>query len=85
LFTKSRDRQFRECQRKSRELEAAFHRLNDALPALNTAALKAGESADPKQLADVLRAMADNYTASALVLAQWASACESASKIVAAR
>jgi hypothetical protein len=85
VFTKSRVREFRGYQRSARELEAEFHRLNNALPMLNAAALKAGENADPKQLADVLRAMADNHAASALVLARWADTCESASKIVAGR
>jgi hypothetical protein len=82
VFTKSRDRQFRELQRRAGELEAAFHRLNDALPALNAAALDAGKNADPQQLADVLRTMATNYATGSLILVQWADVCESASKLV---
>jgi hypothetical protein len=82
-FTKSRVRDFRGCQHRARELEAEFHRLNDALPSLNAATLEAGENKDPKQLADVLRAMATNYATSSLILVQWADTCESASKILA--
>jgi|HubBroStandDraft_6_1064221.scaffolds.fasta_scaffold377153_2 hypothetical protein len=83
VFTKSKVREFRGYQHTARELEVQFHRLNDELPALNAAALKAGESQDPKQLADVLRAMAANHAASSLILARWADTCESASKILA--
>jgi len=82
LLGRGTDRQFKKLQRRACELEAMFHRLNDALPALNTAALKAGESQDPKQLADVLRAMATNHAASSLVLNEWANVCESASKLL---
>jgi hypothetical protein len=84
-FTKRRVREFRGYEHSARELEAEFHRLNDALPALNAAALKAGENADPKQLADVLRAIAANHAASSLILNQWAETCEAASKLVAER
>jgi hypothetical protein len=82
LLDKSSDRKIRDLQRRAGELEAAFHRVNDTIPALNAAALAAGKLDDPKQLASVLRTMATNYAASSLILTQWADVCESASKLV---
>ena len=85
VFTKGRDRQFRELQRRAGELEATFHRLNDELPALNAAALEAGKHDDPKELAGVLRTLATNHATSSLILTQWADVCESASKLLGER
>jgi hypothetical protein len=88
VFNKSTDRQFRqfrELQRRAGELEATFHRLNDQIPGLNAAVLKAGENKDPRQLANVLQTMAANYAASSLILTKWADVCESASKLLGER
>jgi hypothetical protein len=82
LLNKNTDREFRELQRRTGELEAMFHKLNDQIPALNTAALKAGELRDPKELAGVLRILVANYATCYLILVQWADVCESASKLL---
>ena len=78
-------RQFRELQRRAGELEKMFHRLNDELPKLNTAALEAGKLDDPKQLADVLEALSTNHAVSSFIFHEWAEVCRSASKFAGER
>jgi hypothetical protein len=82
LLNKTSDRKLAEYRKRSADCEAAFRELNARIPELNAAAMNA---ADGHEFARIVREMAANHSASSLVLAQWADAVESASKLVAER